>query len=362
MSSNRGNYDRWIFLDLPWWKVKRKWVRSEEHFAICAQGRDKVLYAHTLKPEFHLQARLSKPPPAKGMLSGSFLGRTVILLEETLKTKTLQNFPWGYGVCLGFSNQRISITRNCKPPTHIHPSHVAGTGRFKSLYSKQQHKRSCSSIDHNLQGKAEEGDAGQPDELALGARAEARKRSRVWATQRGEPRCREGAGERAEGGPQSCCPAPWQAKHLREEGELPGGGICGRGLPLGQEDYEGQGMSESAGGQRRPCLPPVDKCKTLTLTSYFFHLKITHYQCNDDYSEPQFITPKAKLRMCIWRWQGSTLDHAQWSSVSYKRAFRGQRALRMVFEPGYWPREGCLDFEPTRCVMVVPVHFALGCP
>lgn len=68
---------------------------------------------------------------------------------------------------------------------------------------------------------------------------------------------------------------------------------------MGQEDYEGQGMSESAGGQRGPCLPPVDKCKTLTLTSYFFHLKITRYQCNDDYSEPQFITPKAKLRMCI---------------------------------------------------------------
>lgn len=54
---------------------------------------DKVLNVHTLKSEFHLQAQLMKPPPAKGMLSGSFLGRTVVLLEETLKTKTLQNFP-----------------------------------------------------------------------------------------------------------------------------------------------------------------------------------------------------------------------------------------------------------------------------
>lgn len=58
-------------------------------------------------------------------------------------------------------------------------------------------------------------------------------------------------------------------------------------------------MSESAGGQHRPRLPPIDKCKTLTLTSDVFHLKITHYQCDGDGSEPQFIAPKAKLRMCF---------------------------------------------------------------
>jgi len=72
---------------------KRKMSPSEKCYPICAQSREKVLCIQALKPELHLQAQLTKPPPAKGMLSGSFLGRTVILLEETLKTKTLQNFP-----------------------------------------------------------------------------------------------------------------------------------------------------------------------------------------------------------------------------------------------------------------------------
>lgn len=166
--------------------------------------------------------------------------------------------------------------------------------------------------------------------------------------------------ERAERASWICFPVPWQAKCLWEEGELLGEGSVG-GVTSGSGGFWGAGMSECAGGQCGPCLPPADKCKTLTLTSYFFHLKITHYQCSDDYSEPQFTTLKAKLRMCITGWQGSMSDHAQWLPVSYQRAFQGQRDLRMVFQPGYWSGEGYLDFEHTWCVMAMPMQFALGC-